>query len=262
MLPIVDKPMIQYAVEECIISGVEEFVIITGKHKRAIEDHFDSAYELEEKLRIAGKRRLLEEINKLSHIKFAYIRQRTALGLGHAVLCAEPFVRDEPFAVLLSDDVIDPEYPLLREMMEVYARHRAPVIALEEVDMSEVHRYGVIEGVQEGALVHITNLVEKPKAAEAPSNLAILGRYILTPDIFEILQRQKPGAGGEIQLTDGLKRLAKKRPIYGYPIRKGTRYDGGDKLGYLEATVDFALKNAELAGEFRKFLVERVRNFL
>jgi UTP--glucose-1-phosphate uridylyltransferase len=262
MLPIVDKPMIQYAVEEYIASGIEEFVIITGKHKRAIEDHFDSAYELEEKLRSTGKKRLLEEINKLSHIKFAYIRQRTALGLGHAVLCAEPFIRDEPFAVLLSDDVIDPAYPLLREMMAVYERHRAPVIALEEVAMSEVHRYGVVEGQRQGDLVHITTLVEKPKPAEAPSNLAVLGRYILTPDVFEILQRQKPGAGGEIQLTDALKKLAKKRPIYGYPIRKGVRYDGGDKLGYLEATVDFALKNAELSEEFRNFLVRKVKQFL
>ncbi|MGE5237523.1 MAG: UTP--glucose-1-phosphate uridylyltransferase GalU [Chloroflexota bacterium] len=261
MLPIVDKPMIQYAVEECIASGIEEFIVITGKHKRAIEDHFDSAYELEEKLRVSGKRRLLDEINKLSHLKFGYIRQKAAMGLGHAVLCAEPFVRDEPFAVVLSDDVIDPDYPLMREMIEVFVRHRAPVIALAEVPRSEVHRYGVIEGSKEGDLVRIVNLVEKPRPEEAPSNLAVLGRYILTPDIFEILQRQKPGAGGEIQLTDALKKLAKKRPIYGYLI-KGSRYDGGDKLGYLEAMVDFALKNSELSTGFKKFLIEKVKRLM
>ncbi len=261
MLPIVDKPMIQYAVEECIASGIEEFIIITGKHKRAIEDHFDSAYELEEKLRVSGKKKLLDEINKLSHLKFGYIRQKAAMGLGHAVLCAEPFVRDEPFAVVLSDDVIDPDYLLMKEMIDVFVRHRAPVIALAEVPRSEVHRYGVIEGSKEGDLIRIANLVEKPRPEEAPSNLAVLGRYILTPDIFEILQHQKPGAGGEVQLTDALKKLARKRPIYGYLI-KGARYDGGDKLGYLEATVDFALKNSDLSTGFKKFLIEKVKRFM
>ncbi len=258
MLPIVDKPQIQYAVEEALSCGIEEFVIITGKHKRAIEDHFDSAYELEERLRNSGKDRLLEEINKLSHVKFAYIRQRFPLGLGHAILCAHPFVKDEPFAVILSDDVIDPDYHLLREMIEVYEEVRSPVIALEEVPASETHRYGIIDGVREGDVYRISDMVEKPPQGSAPSNLAIIGRYILTPDIFEVLRGQTAGAGGEIQLTDALRSLVQRRPIYGYPI-KGKRYDAGDKLGYLKATVDLALKNRELSAEFSEFLKERVR---
>lgn len=258
MMPIVDKPLIQYAVEEAISCGIEEFIIITGKHKRAIEDHFDSAYELEEKLRTAGKKKLLDEINKLSHIKFAYIRQRIALGLGHAILCAQPFVQDEPFVVILSDDVIDPDYFLLKEMIKVYDELRHPVIALEEVDESEVSRYGIIEGVLHGDVYKIKNLVEKPKPGAAPSNMAIIGRYILTPDIFDILKKQKPGAGGEIQLTDALKELLKRQEIYGFLI-KGKRFDAGDKLGYLKATVDFALKKSEFSGDFRKYLNEKLK---
>jgi UTP--glucose-1-phosphate uridylyltransferase len=255
MLPIVDKPMIQYAVEEAIECGIDEFIIITGRHKRAIEDHFDSAYELEEKLRFDGKKKLLDEINKLSHIKFAYIRQRIALGLGHAILCAKPFVKDEPFAVILSDDVIDPEYHLLKDMVKVYEEVDCPVIALEEVPESEVSRYGIIDGVREGDVVRITSLIEKPKREDAPSNLAIIGRYILTPDIFRILEKQKPGAGGEIQLTDALKTLLKKRTIYGYPI-KGKRYDAGDKVGFLRATVDLALKNPEVSEAFKAYILD------
>jgi len=256
MLPIVDKPMIQYAVEEAISCGIEDFIIITGKHKRAIEDHFDSAYELEEKLKNAGKKKLLEEINKLSHINFAYIRQRVALGLGHAILCAKPFVKDEAFAVILSDDVIDPDYPLLKEMIRVYEEVDCPVIALEAVPDAEVSKYGIIDGVAEGDVYRINNLVEKPKAEDAPSNLAIIGRYILTPDIFRILEKQKAGAGGEIQLTDALRQMLKKRSIYGYPIA-GTRYDAGDKVGFLKATVDLALKNPEVSEPFRKYILEK-----
>ncbi len=258
MMPIVDKPLIQYAVEEAISCGIEEFVIITGKHKRAIEDHFDSAYELEEKLRTTGKKKLLEEINKLSHINFAYIRQRVALGLGHAILCAQPFVQEEPFAVLLSDDVIDPDYFLLQEMIKVYDELKCPVIALEEVPRAEVSRYGVIDGVQDGDVYRIKSLVEKPKPEDSPSNLAIIGRYILTPDIFDILGKQKPGAGGEIQLTDALKDLLNRRVIYGY-LAKGKRYDAGDKLGYLKATVDLALKNRELSVDFKNYLLEKIK---
>ena len=258
MLPIVDKPMIQYAVEEAISCGIEDFVIITGKHKRAIEDHFDSAYELEEKLKNAGKRKLLEEINKLSHINFAYIRQRVALGLGHAILCAKPFVKDEPFAVILSDDVIDPDYPLLREMISVYEKVESPVIALEEVPRSDVQRYGIIDGVREGNVFRIQTLVEKPRVEEAPTNLAIIGRYILTPDIFGILEKQKVGAGGEIQLTDALRELLRKQAIYGYQTR-GTRYDAGDKVGFLKATVDLALKNSEVSAPFRAYIIEKVK---
>ncbi len=259
MLPIVDKPLIQYAVEESISCGIEDFIIITGKHKRAIEDHFDSAYELEEKLRNAGKKQLLDAINKLSHINFAYIRQRFALGLGHAILCAKPFVKDEPFVVILSDDVIAPEYHLLREMIEIYKEKNCPVIALEEVPWDDVNRYGIIDGELEGGIYKIDSLVEKPRLDQAPSNMAIIGRYILTPDIFDVLERQKPGAGGEIQLTDALKKLLKVSPVYGFPIKKGKRYDAGDKLGYLKATVDFALNNSELAGDFRSYLREKIK---
>lgn len=258
MLPIVDKPMIQYAVEEAISCGIEEIIIITGKHKRAIEDHFDSAYELEEKLKNTGKKKLLEEINKLSHVSFAYIRQRVALGLGHAILCAKPFVRDEPFAVILSDDVIDPDYHLLKEMIRVYDEVDCPVIALEEVPRMDVSKYGIIDGALEGNTYKISNLIEKPKVEEAPTNLAIIGRYILTPDVFRILEKQKAGAGGEIQLTDALRELLKRRSIYGFPIR-GIRYDAGDKVGFLKATVDLALKNSEVSGPFRAYIDEVAR---
>lgn len=258
MLPIVDKPLIQYAVEEAISCGIEYFIIITGKHKRAIEDHFDSAYELEEKLKYSGKKKLLEEINKLSHINFAYIRQRAALGLGHAILCAKPFVGEEPFVVILSDDIIEPTCPLLKEMITVYNQKKCPIIALEEVQMSETHRYGIIDGVKEGDIYRINDMIEKPESGKAPSNLAIIGRYILTPEIFEVLERQEPGSGGEIQLTDALKELLNKMPIYGFPI-KCKRYDAGDKLGYLKATVDFALNNKELSEDFKNFLMEKVK---
>jgi len=260
MMPIVDKPLIQYAVEEAISCGIEEIVIITGKHKRAIEDHFDSAFELEEKLRLTGKNKLLEEINKLSHINFAYIRQKVALGLGHAILCAQPFVKDEPFAVILSDDVIDPDCFLLKEMIQVYEELRCPIIALQEVPVSETSRYGIVDGVQDGKVFRIKDLVEKPRPEDAPSRLAIIGRYILTPDIFDILEKLRPGAGGEIQLTDALRELLNRRVIYGYQIKGGNRYDAGDKLGYLKATVDFALKSDELSKEFREFLIERVKS--
>lgn len=259
MLPIVDKPLIQYAVEEAVRCEIEEFIIITGKHKRAIEDHFDNAYELEEKLKTSGKKKLLEEVNKLNKIKFAYIRQRAALGLGHAVLCAKPFVGNEAFAVILSDDLIDPSCHLLEEMIRVYYEKKCPVIALDEVPLSDVNRYGIIDGDLDNGVYRIKDLVEKPEPAKSPSNLAILGRYILTPEIFSILEKQKPGAGGEIQLTDALSKIAKKTPVYGYPI-KGKRYDAGDKLGYLKATVDFALSNGELSQRFKDYLIKRVKS--
>jgi UTP--glucose-1-phosphate uridylyltransferase len=255
MLPIVDKPMIQYAVEEAQACGIDEFIIITGKNKRAIEDHFDSAAELEETLRKSGKEKLLDEINKLSSINFAYIRQRHALGLGHAIYCARPFVKDEPFAVLLSDDVIPPGERLLRDMIKLYGEFDSPVVALERVPKAEISRYGVIKGreVRKG-VYKIRDLVEKPAPEEAPSDMAIIGRYILTPDIFDILGRQSPGRGGEIQLTDALKCLLRRRPIYGL-VFKGVRYDAGDKLGFLKATVDLALKNPELSEQFKEFLL-------
>jgi UTP--glucose-1-phosphate uridylyltransferase len=255
MLPIVDKPMIQYAVEEAESCGINEFVVITGRNKRTLEDHFDTVYELEENLRQKGKKKLLAEINRLSHLKFAYIRQGNPLGLGHAILVAKPFVKDEPFVVLLSDDIIDPDERLLKKMTEIYEEFDCPVVALEEVPMEEIHRYGVIKGEEEGDDVYqISDLVEKPKREEAPSNLAIIGRYILTPDIFEILENMRPGAGGEYQLTDALKGMLKKRKIYGYVFR-GQRYDAGDKLGYLKATVSLALKNPTVKEIFADYLL-------
>ncbi len=259
MLPIVDKPMIQYGVEEAISCKIKEIVIITGKHKRNIEDHFDYAFELEAKLKKSGKKALINEINRLSKIKIAYIRQGYALGLGHAISCAKPFVNNEPFAVILSDDIIDPGDTLLKDMVSLYKKLRSPILALERVPASEIHRYGVISGVKElDDVFRIHEVVEKPAAEAAPSDLAIIGRYILTPDIFDILEKSRPGKGGEIQLTDAIAMLLKQRPVYGYLFR-GRRYDAGDKLGYLKATVDFALKNPELSDQFSTYLTEVVK---
>jgi UTP--glucose-1-phosphate uridylyltransferase len=258
MLPIVDKPMIQYAIEEARACGIEEFIIITGKYKRAIEDHFDSAFELEESLKKAGKKRLLEEINRLNHLNFAYIRQKAAIGLGHAIYCAKPFVKDEPFAVLLSDDIIDPDVLLLENMINLYKEINSPILALQQVPMSDINKYGVVDGIREKDSVYrIKSLVEKPKLTDAPSDMAIIGRYILTPDIFEVLEGIGPGKNGEIQLTDALFGLLKKRPIYGY-LFTGKRYDAGDKVGYLKATVALALKNPQVSAQLEKFLIEVV----
>ncbi len=256
MLPVVDKPMIQYSVEEALSCGIKEFLIITGKHKRTIEDHFDFAYELEENLKKKGKTDLLERIAELNHIDFAYIRQRKPLGLGHAILCSKPFIKDEPFAVILSDDIIDPDEKLLSNMIEIYKKYRCPVIALEEVPKKDVDKYGIVASEKvSGSVLRITDLVEKPRPDEAPSNLAIIGRYILTPDIFDELERLEPGKGGEIQLTDGLRRLLRKTEIYGY-LFNGKRYDAGSKLGFLKATVELALKHEELSKDFRRYIIE------
>jgi UTP--glucose-1-phosphate uridylyltransferase len=263
MLPIVDKPMIQYAIEEAQACGIEDFIIITGKHKRAIEDHFDSAFKLEESLKKSGKKRLLEEINRLSQLNFAYIRQREALGLGHAISCAKPFVRDEAFAVLLSDDIIGPGDHLLRDMIHLYREFDSPILALQKVPRSEVDKYGIVAGVKVRENVfRINNLVEKPQPASAPSDMAIIGRYILTSDIFDALESASPGKGGEIQLTDALYGLLKKRQIYGF-LFTGKRYDAGDKVGYLKATVDLALTNPQVSEQFKQYLVEvadRIKN--
>lgn len=256
MLPIVDKPMIQYGIEEAVKCGISEFVIVTGKHKRNIEDHFDYAFELEDKLKKSGKEELLEEINRLSEINIAYIRQGYALGLGHAILCAEPFVKDEPFAVILSDDIIPAEEPLLTDMIELYHELRSPILALERVPAYEVKRYGIVSGtMQRDNVFRINSLVEKPDPENAPSDMAIIGRYILTPDIFSVLEKVMPGKGGEIQLTDAINVLLQKRPVYGY-LFGGKRYDAGDKLGYLKATVDFALRSKELSGDFSEYLLQ------
>lgn len=259
MMPIVDKPMIQYGVEEAIACGINEFVIITGKNKRSIEDHFDCAFELEDNLKKSGKQKLLEEINRLNNINIAYIRQGYALGLGHAILCAKPFVKDEPFAVILSDDIIPPEDTLLKDMIALYKRMKSPVLALQRVPMNEIHRYGVIDGtIESDGVYRLNNLVEKPKQENAPSDLAIIGRYILTPDIFNILEKAKPGKGGEIQLTDAICTLLQTKPVYGY-LFTGKRYDAGDKLGYLKATVDFAIRNPDLSADFRLYLLNVVK---
>jgi UTP--glucose-1-phosphate uridylyltransferase len=255
MLPIVDKPMIQYAVEEAEACGINEFIIVTGRHKRSIEDHFDTVYELEEDLKQKGKKKLLEMVKRLSNIDFAYIRQGRPLGLGHAILMAKPFVKNEAVAVLLSDDVIDPQEPLLKTMINLYEELDCPIVALEEVPREEIDRYGIIEGTVEGKdLYRITDFVEKPRPEDAPSNLAIIGRYILTPDIFKILETMKPGRGGEYQLTDALQILLKKRSVYGYVFR-GKRYDAGDKFGFLKATVDLALKSSNVSEKFREYIL-------
>lgn len=262
MLPIVDKPMIQYAVEEAEACGIKEFIMITGKSKRAIEDHFDYAWELEENLRSKGKKAMLKEIQRIASHKWAYIRQGAPLGLGHAILCSKPFVNDEPFAVMLSDDIIDPDDNLLGEMMKISNQYHATVLALQRVPGSEIHRYGVIAGKEIKKNVYkISDMVEKPKAADAPSDLAIIGRYILTPDIFGLIEKTSPGKGGEIQLTDALKALLKKKPVYGY-LFEGKRYDGGDKVGYLKATVELALKNPTVKKEFRKYILSNISSML
>ena len=254
MLPIVDKPMIQYAVEEAEKCGIKEFIMITGKSKRAIEDHFDSAWELEENLKKKGKQAMLDEIQRLAHLQFAYIRQRAPLGLGHAILCSKPYVDNEAFAVLLSDDIIDPDSDLLGEMLRFYEEYQATILALQRVPEAEVHRYGIISGREVSKnLFKITDMVEKPKPSSAPSDIAIIGRYILTPDIFRCIEATPRGKGGELQLTDAIKILLKKKPVYGY-LSEGKRYDAGDKVGYLKATVELALKNSLVKDQFKKYL--------
>jgi len=260
MLPLVDKPLIQYGVEEAIHSGVQNIIIVTGRGKTAIEDHFDVSFELEHLLETRGKKDLLATVRAVSDmINVAYVRQKEALGLGHAVLRARELVGDEPFAVILSDDVIDAEVPALRQLLDVYEFYGAPVLALMEVPKENISAYGVVDAEPVShhgggdRLYRIRNLVEKPKAKDAPSNLAIIGRYILTPDVFRSLETIEPGSGGELQLTDGLKHTLRSRPIYGYRF-EGTRYDAGDKLGFLKATVEFALKRYDLGEEFRAYL--------
>lgn len=255
MLPLVDKPLIQYAVEEAAASGISEIVIVTGRGKRAIEDHFDVSFELEETLKGNGKRDTLRKIQKISHLaNFCYVRQSRPLGLGHAVLCAQHLIGDEPFAVLLGDEIIDSAVPALHQLITIYEKYEAPVIGIQNVARNEIPHYGIISPrfVADG-LYQIVDLVEKPSAQKAPSDLAVVGRYILPPEIFDILARIPPGKNTEIQLTDGLKKLARHGPIYGW-IVNGKRYDAGSKLGFLIATVEFALKNKELGRKFRSYL--------
>ena len=260
MLPLVDKPLIQYGVEEAIHSGVQNIIIVTGRGKSAIEDHFDVSFELENLLESRGKKDLLAIVRSVSDmINVSYIRQKEALGLGHAVLRARELVGEEPFSVILSDDVIDAEVPCLRQLIDVYQFYNAPVVALMEVPRENISAYGVVDAEPVahssggGRLYRIRNMVEKPKAEDAPSNLAIIGRYVLTPEVFDSIEAIEPGSGGELQLTDGLKHVLRNQPIYGYRF-EGTRYDAGDKLGFLKATVEFALKRHDLGEAFRAYL--------
>ena len=258
MLPLVDKPIIQYGVEEAVAAGCDQIIIVTGRGKSAIEDHFDVSYELEKMLEERGKFDLLKIVRQISDlIHIAYVRQKEALGLGHAVLTARELVGDEPFAVLLADDVIDAEVPCLKQLMDVFNQTQCSVLATQVVEGPGISAYGVLEGKpvpgSNGKLYEVVSLVEKPRAEEAPSNLAVIGRYILTPTVFETLADLKAGAGGELQLTDGLKQLLKKEKIYGY-VFDGNRHDTGDKLGFLKATVEFALKRPDLGGPLREYL--------
>lgn len=256
MLPIVDKPTIQYVVEEAVSSGLSEIILVTGRNKRAIEDHFDAAFELEYYLADRGKVEELAQIKTISELaSVSYVRQKEPLGLGHAILCARALVGSEPFGVFLGDDIIGmASTPCMRQLLDVFASHGGPVIAVERVPRERIHQYGVIAGRPIGDNVYeITDLVEKPRAQDAPSDLAIIGRYVLTPDIFEILAETRPDARGEIQLTDGLRTLRQRRPMYAVAF-EGRRYDTGDKLGFLKATVEFALARPDLADEFREYL--------
>jgi UTP--glucose-1-phosphate uridylyltransferase len=256
MLPLVDKPTIQYVVEEAVASGLKEIIIVTGRGKRAIEDHFDAAFELEYFLNDRGKLEELAQIKTISELaSVSYVRQKEPLGLGHAILCARSLVGDEPFGVFLGDDIIgNAPTPCMRQLLDVFERHDGPVIAVERVPRDRIHQYGVIAGTNIGGNVwEISDLVEKPRAEDAPSDLAIIGRYVLTPELFGILAETKADRRGEIQLTDGLRTLRTRRPMYAVEF-VGKRYDTGDKLGFLKATVEFALARPDLAGAFREYL--------
>ena len=255
MLPLVDKPLIQYAVEEAVASGIESILIITGRDKSAIENHFDISFELEHLLKERGKDAMFDEVRAVSDIaQISYTRQKQALGLGHAIYQAKDFVGNEPFAALLADDIIDSEKPALRQMIEVFEKYNAPVIATMQVEGEAISRFGVIDADEVSPGVYkIKDMVEKPAFADAPSDLAIIGRYIFTPDIFEAIEQTPPGSGGEIQITDAMRRLLRTRPFYAVKLA-GTRHDAGDKLGFLKATVEFALKRADLGADFREYL--------
>jgi UTP--glucose-1-phosphate uridylyltransferase len=255
MLPLVDKPLIQYVVEEAVASGIDSVIIVTGRGKSAIEDHFDVSFELEALLRERGKEDDLRQVREITDMaRVSYVRQREALGLGHAILQARDLVGDEPFAVMLSDDIIDSKTPVLKQLLDVYEKYDAPVLATMEVAGEAISRFGALDVEEVGDGVYrIKDMVEKPLLAQAPSNLAIIGRYVLTPDIFDEIENTTPGAIGEIQITDAMRALLKKRDFYAVRF-EGTRYDAGDKLGFLIATVELALKHGELAPEFREYL--------
>ncbi|WP_279223425.1 UTP--glucose-1-phosphate uridylyltransferase GalU [Megamonas hypermegale] len=264
MLPIVDKPTIQYIVEEALASGIEDILIISGHAKRAIEDHFDSTPILEENLKAKGKTDLLKMVQEISEINVHYIRQKHMRGLGDAILCARAFVDNEPFAVLLGDDVVynpKPQPPALKQLMDMYTQTGATILGCQKVPKEKVSSYGIVAGeptINE-QLMKVSDMIEKPSVEEAPSQMAVLGRYIITPDVFEVLQNTKPGKGGEIQLTDALKVMAKRENVYAYNFT-GKRYDVGDKLGFLKATVEFALRRDDLSADFSSYLKDIVKD--
>lgn len=259
MLPLIDKPLVQYVVEEAVSSGIEQILFVTGRGKRAIEDHFDIAFELESILKQKGNSEAAQEVRDIAElVSIFYVRQKEALGLGHAILCAREFVGGEPFAVLLGDDIIDSRTPCLGQLLDVFNHYRGSVLALERVPIENISSYGcVMANMISDRVFEVTDLVEKPKREEAPSDLAIIGRYVLTPEIFPILEKQEAGKGGEIQLTDAIKKLSSQEAIYGCRF-EGTRYDCGDKLGFLKATVDMALKREEMGRQFEEYLRERL----
>ncbi len=256
MLPLVDKPLIQYSVEEAVASGIESILIVTGREKSSIENHFDISYELEDLLQEKGKTEFFEQVRAISDLcRMSYTRQKQALGLGHAIYQAKDFSENEPFAVLLADDVVDAEKPALKQMIEVFEEYNAPVIATMQVEGSAISRFGVIDAEEVAPNVFkIKDMVEKPKFEDAPSDLAIIGRYILTPDVFDAIERTQKGAGGEIQITDAMRLMIKEgKPFYAVKL-EGNRHDAGDKLGFLIATVEFALKREDLGDDFREYL--------
>lgn len=263
MLPIVDKPTLQYIIEEAINSGIEEILIITGRNKKSIEDHFDKSVELELELEQKGKVEMLEMVREISNmVNIHFIRQKEPKGLGHAIYCAKSFIGNEPFAVLLGDDIVDSETPCLKQLIGAYDEYKTSILGVQEVAKEDTCKYGILDVKHiEDKVYKVKDMVEKPSIEDAPSNIAILGRYIITPEIFNILENQEPGKGGEIQLTDALQVLGESEAIYAYNF-EGRRYDVGDKLGFLEATVDFALKREDLKNEFMEFLKDKVNNIL
>lgn len=261
MLPIVDKPTLQYIIEEAVKSGIEEILIITGRNKKSIEDHFDKSVELEFELESKGKYELLEEVRKISDlVNIHFIRQKEPKGLGHAIYCAKSFIGNEPFAVMLGDDIVENDKPCLQQMTEMYEQYKTTILGVQEIPLEDVSKYGVVDGKQiEDSVYKVNGLVEKPAVEEAPSNIAILGRYVITPAIFDILEQTEPGKGGEIQLTDALKVLAQREAMYAYTF-EGKRYDVGDKQGFLQATVEFALRREDLREDFLNYLVKTIKN--
>ncbi|WP_423198068.1 MULTISPECIES: UTP--glucose-1-phosphate uridylyltransferase GalU [unclassified Cupriavidus] len=259
MLPVVDKPLIQYAVEEAMAAGITEMIFVTGRSKRAIEDHFDKAYELEAELEAKNKQALLDVVRSIkpSHVECFYVRQPEALGLGHAVLCAARLVGDEPFAVMLADDLLDGDTPIMKQMVDVYNHYNCSVLGVEEIAPEQSRSYGVVEGREwDERVIKMSGIVEKPAPEDAPSNLGVVGRYILTPRIFDHIRDLKPGAGGEFQLTDAIQSMLDQEQVLAYRY-DGVRYDCGSKLGYLKATVEFALKHPEVRDEFSAYLAQR-----